>query len=48
MPSWLPPPSSLLRTRTSAYHGAEIVVFSKGFASPMRTSETAHQARSGL
>src|SRR5690606_329250 len=51
-PPWVrippPPPSSLLRTRTGPHRGAEIVVFSKGFASPMRTSETARQARSGL
>lgn len=38
LPDPSPPPSSLLRTRTGAYRGAEIVVFSKGFASPMRTS----------
>lgn len=42
------PPSSLLRTRTGAPCGAEIVVFSKGFASPMRTPETGRQTRSGL
>lgn len=42
------PPSSLLRTQTGAHRGEEIVVFSKGFASPMRTSETARKARSGL
>ena len=38
----------LSRTWTGAYRGAEIVVFSKGFASPMRTSETTRQARFGL
>ena len=44
----LPPPLSLLRTRTGAHSGAGIAVFSKGFASSMRTSETAPQACSGL
>lgn len=42
---WL---AAIAEAKPGAYRGAEIVVFSKDFASPMRTSETARQARFGL